>query len=54
MNWIKKLKKIENKTAKTKSKKHNCLDSQLLCCSYPKNRRKNPYKPNKMVEPFKR
>ena len=23
------------------------LDTQLLCCGYPENRRKDPYKPNK-------
>jgi len=37
MNWYKKAKK---------DKKWNVLDTQLLCCGYPENRRKNPYKPN--------
>ena len=39
MNWY--------KTAKKKYKDYHKLDTQLLCCGYPSNRRKNPYKPNK-------
>ena len=43
MNWYKKAKK-------EKDKKWNKLDTQLLCCGYPENRRKDPYKPNKKKE----
>jgi len=40
MNWYKKAKE-------EKDKKWNVLDTQLLCCGYPENRRKDPYRPNK-------
>ena len=39
MNWY-----IE---AKKKYKDYHKLDSQLLCCQFPENRRKNPYKSKK-------
>ena len=58
MNWYK-LAKRKYKDERTEGEK---LDTQLLCCGYPKNRRKDPYKPNKkckrkmnkQVNPFKR
>jgi adenylate kinase family enzyme len=40
MNWYKESKK------KKKEKKWNTLDTQLLCCGYPENKRKDPYKKN--------
>jgi len=39
MNWY--------KSAKEKYKNYHKLDTQLLCCGYPENKRKDPYKPNK-------
>jgi len=41
--YYEKLKTMEKRFAK----KYNVLDTQLLCCQFPKNRRKNPYKKNK-------
>jgi ribosomal protein L37E len=44
MNWYTfcKVSQEENYTGNW-----HVLDTQLLCCGYPKNRRKDPYKPNK-------
>jgi len=40
------MKNLENGWKK-KYKDYHKLDTQLLCCGYPKNRREDPYKPNK-------
>ena len=44
MNWYRnvKLSQVDNYTGQSGK-----LDPQLSCCQYPKNRRKDPYKPNK-------
>ena len=39
MNWF--------KISKQKSKKYKKIDYNLLCCQFPENRRKDPYKKNK-------
>ena len=42
MNWYKKAKKYKDKRFEGEK-----LDTQLLCCGYPENKRKDPYKKNK-------
>ncbi len=41
MNWYKKAKKYQYERFEGEK-----IDTQLLCCGYPKNRRKDPYSPN--------
>ena len=43
MNWYKESKR-KYKDDRNEGEK---LDTQLLCCGYPENRRKDPYKKNK-------
>jgi len=42
LNYYKKAKKYKDERSEGEK-----LDTQLLCCGYPENRRKDPYKKNK-------
>jgi len=39
--------KIAKRKSKEKSKNYNKIDYNLICCQFPENRRKDPYKKKK-------
>lgn len=43
MNWY----KISKRKYKDERQEGDKMDTSLLCCNYPENRRKNPYKKKK-------
>jgi len=46
MNWYKQSKKTRHRY-KDDRQEGSKMDSQLLCCGFPENRRKDPYKKKK-------
>ena len=46
LKWAKKKKKW-NQKYKDERTEGDKIDTQLLCCGFPENRRKDPYKKNK-------